>query len=76
MNKGKFFWKDDAANKTTVIGESSSKDDDQKIMALETEIESYKQALVEWNTWSQAKTEEYNQLLDAYNQELLWNIKF
>ena len=39
-----------------------------KITQLEAEIESYKQALVDWNVWSENKTAEYNQLLDAYNQ--------
>ena len=39
-----------------------------KITQLEAELESYKQALGDWNIWSENKTAEYNQLLDAYNQ--------
>ena len=35
---------------------------------MKVEIEQQKEVLNQWNTWGQAKTDEYNQLLEAYNQ--------
>ena len=35
---------------------------------LKEEMEEQRKALEEWNTWAAQRTEEYNQLLEAYNQ--------
>ena len=36
--------------------------------ALKEEVEQQRKVLEDWNTWAVQKTEEYNQLLEAYNQ--------
>ena len=39
-----------------------------RIVELELELESCKQYLNDWTAWSETKTAEYTQLLEAYNQ--------
>ena len=41
---------------------------DEEVEKMKVEIEQQKEVLNQWNTWGQAKTDEYNQLLEAYNQ--------
>jgi len=40
----------------------------QKATDLTAELDQYKQTCLDWNAWSENKTLEYNQLLEAYNQ--------
>jgi len=40
----------------------------QKVTEISTELDQYKQTCLDWNAWSEGKTLEYNQLLEAYNQ--------
>merc|ERR1712115_621977 len=35
---------------------------------ISEELDQYKQTCLDWNSWSEVKTMEYNQLLEAYNQ--------
>merc|ERR1712106_824923 len=40
----------------------------EKIVTITGELDQYKQTCLDWNDWSEGKTLEYNQLLEAYNQ--------
>merc|ERR1719508_605630 len=40
----------------------------QKVADITAELDQYKQTCIDWNVWSESKTMEYNQLLEAYNQ--------
>merc|ERR1719206_54007 len=40
----------------------------EKVLRITEELDQYKQTCLDWNAWSEVKTLEYNQLLEAYNQ--------
>merc|ERR1712013_954920 len=40
----------------------------EKVLRISEELDQYKQTCLDWNAWSEGKTLEYNQLLEAYDQ--------
>merc|ERR1711892_1367719 len=49
-------------------GVSEVEELEEKIVTITGELDQYKQTCLDWNDWSEGKTLEYNQLLEAYNQ--------
>eukprot|EP00092_Neocalanus_flemingeri_P001893 GFUD01002020.1.p1 GENE.GFUD01002020.1~~GFUD01002020.1.p1 ORF type:complete len:4147 (-),score=1483.97 GFUD01002020.1:293-12733(-) len=41
---------------------------EKKVVDITAELDQYKQTCLDWNVWSESKTVEYDQLLEAYNQ--------